>query len=257
MKDTSEGMWQHACDLHGLSCFAPKSRNTQDTCEITLHRVCLSNSYDVFWIYFHMQKCGCGPSEDGSPRRGCLLHGRYERLRKLDKWTVWTNKHIRRNLLFLPRSGSEPWTSGNSDIAMTTTPSAHSFGSICKSAYVSHAFTLAITLSAFKRCTSVQCEYLLGSGISPIKRKSCVLFIGSVLRLRRNTHCLCFNWLRASWERVNCSWHHHYADACLTWQTGSSTLACFHLIGSSVADCQALTWPCVYICTCEMDNSEF
>ena len=170
-------MWQHACDLHGLSCFAPKSRNTQDTCEITLHRVCLCNSYDVFWIYFHMQKCGCGPSEDGSPRRGCLLHGRYERLRKLNKWTVWTNKHIRRNLLFLPRSGSEPWTSGNSDIAMTTTPSAHSYGSICKSAYVSHACTLAITLSAIKRCTSVQCEYLLGSGISPIKRKSCVLFL--------------------------------------------------------------------------------
>ena len=52
------------------------------------------------------------------PRKGS------ERRRRLNKWTAWTNKRIHRNLLFLPRSGIEPGTSGNSDIAMTTTPSA-------------------------------------------------------------------------------------------------------------------------------------
>ncbi len=52
------------------------------------------------------------------PRRGS------ERRRKLNKWTAWTNKRVHRNLLFLPRSGIEPGASGNSDIAMTTTPSA-------------------------------------------------------------------------------------------------------------------------------------
>ncbi len=53
------------------------------------------------------------------PRKGS------ERGRKLNKWTAWTNKRIHRNLIFLPCSGIEPGTSGYSDIAMTTTPSAH------------------------------------------------------------------------------------------------------------------------------------
>ena len=56
-----------------------------------------------------------------SPRKGS------ERRRKLNKWTAWTNKRSHRNLLFLPRSGIEPGTSGNSDIAKTTTPSAHGY----------------------------------------------------------------------------------------------------------------------------------
>ncbi len=50
-----------------------------------------------------------------------------ERRRKLNKWTAWTNKRIHRQLLFLPPSGLEPGTSGDSDFAMTTTPSAHGF----------------------------------------------------------------------------------------------------------------------------------
>ena len=56
-------------------------------------------------------------------------------------------------------------------------------------------------------------------------------------------------WLMASWERVDCSWHH---NDCYTGLTGSSTRAgtgCTDLqpIGSSVADCQALICPCSHV----------
>ena len=47
-----------------------------------------------------------------------------------NKWTAWTKKRIHRNLLFLPRSGIEPRTTGKRDIAMTTTPSAHGWARV-------------------------------------------------------------------------------------------------------------------------------
>ena len=53
------------------------------------------------------KQCGCGPSNEGSPRRYYPL------------------KRIHRNLVFLMHSGIKPWISGNRDIALTTTPSEH------------------------------------------------------------------------------------------------------------------------------------
>ncbi len=80
----------------------------------------------IFELLMTLKKCGFGPSEDGS--LGARL--------SLPK-VIWTPKKAQqvnrmnkqaysyRNLLFLLRSGIEPGTFGYSDIAMTTTPSAH------------------------------------------------------------------------------------------------------------------------------------
>ena len=64
------------------------------------------------------------------PIRGWLAKARlspYERLRKLNNWTAWTNKRNHRKLIFLPLPWIEPGTSGNCAIAMTTTSSSHAF----------------------------------------------------------------------------------------------------------------------------------
>ena len=80
----------------------------------------LANKLRAIMLQFNLpKKCDVGPSEDGSPRRG------YPPERDLNTEEGSTNKHIHRNRLFLPRLGFEPGNSGNSDIAMTTTPSAH------------------------------------------------------------------------------------------------------------------------------------
>ncbi len=55
------------------------------------------------------KKYGFGPSEDGSPGRSVIPRKVFERQRKLNKWTAWTNKRIHRNhLLFLRARGSNP-----------------------------------------------------------------------------------------------------------------------------------------------------
>ncbi len=76
------------------------------------------------------------------------------------------NKRIHRNLIFLPRSGIEPGTSGNSDIAMTTTPSAHGSASNYLTAIVSQEWN-GLFMQIFKDVSFVvfyrryiECEWV-------------------------------------------------------------------------------------------------
>ena len=59
------------------------------------------------------------------PIRGWLAKARLSPERDLN--AEESKRMHRKEPPFFPRSGIEPWTSGNSDIALTTTPSAHGF----------------------------------------------------------------------------------------------------------------------------------